>query len=531
MGASLLHLTQFASMAPAQFFIASLWQGLLLTAAAWFALKAFPLIGIRISPGTRFVLWMIVFILSAALPFSAMFEGRSLFAEPHKTGALFSAPHLPAIWAVAIVAVWALASLLSMARLLWNFYRLDMLARTSTPLPAEALSSELQTLLENSRSARQASRPVEICLSDRIDSPVVIGFFRPAVIIPRWLWRKLTPSEMSQIMMHELAHLERRDDWTNLLQKFLRALFPLNPALLLAERQLCWEREMACDDAVLDAAINPKEYATCLTSLAENKLLRRVQSLAPGAWQRHSELVDRVHRILAHKSAFRPRLLHSRAVIGAFLTIYLCAGVALARCPRLVAFTAIPGGQAMPTLNAESRHLDHGSRLLRTELRTAGVQGQNAPRLIDASFHTPASLSPVSAAQAPAAQRVARRNRSQRPAVPRRRIAARLDQPGLTQVRFMQSDWAEQQIAPARLVETRLMSSSPNSQRMTSSAIFQAMLAQAVVIQAAEQGAPQPAGAGSAVQLILYLSPLPGAGTSQLRANSPSNSSWIIIQL
>ena len=512
MGASLLHLTQFASMAPAQFFIASVWQGLLLTAAAWLALKAFPLIGIRISPGTRFVLWMIVFILSAALPFSALFEGQSLFAEPHKTGALFSAPHLPAIWAVAIVGVWALASLLSMGQLLWNIYRLDMLARTSTPLPVEALSSELQALLENSRSARQASRPVDICLSDRIDSPVVIGFFRPAVVIPRWLWRKLTPSEMNQIMMHELAHLERRDDWTNLLQKFLRALFPLNPALLLAERQLCWEREMACDDAVLDAAINPKEYATCLTSLAENKLLRRVQSLAPGAWQRHSELVDRVHRILAHKGAFRPRLLHSRAVIGAFLSIYLCAGVALARCPRLVSFTATPGSKAVPTLNAESGRLDHGSRLLRTDLRTAGVQGQNAPRVIDATFRTPASLSPASAAQPPAARRVAKRIGSQRPAVARRRIAARLNQPSFTQVRFIQSDRAEQQIAPARV-------------------IFQAMLAEALVTQAAEQRPQQPAGADSAVQLILYLSPLPGTSTSQQRANSFSNSSWIIIQL
>src|SRR5580692_9072450 len=148
MGADLLHSVQFASTAPAQFLIASVWQGLLLTTLAWLVLKAAP----KIAPSTRFVLWMIVFLLAALLPFSAMLHSRSAAASPHATSALFSIPHFPAIWAVVIVGLWAVASMFSMVRLLWSIYRLDQLARTSTLLPAEALSDELRSILNNDGS-------------------------------------------------------------------------------------------------------------------------------------------------------------------------------------------------------------------------------------------------------------------------------------------------------------------------------------------------------------------------------------------
>ena len=103
-----------------------------------------------------------------------------------------------------------------------------------------------------------------------------------------------------------MAHLDRGDDWTNLLQKLLRALCPLNPALFWAERQLCLEREQACDDAVLDAAGNARAYATCLTKLAETRLVKRAALLAPGMWKRHSELAGRVENILHRRRGLDP---------------------------------------------------------------------------------------------------------------------------------------------------------------------------------------------------------------------------------
>jgi hypothetical protein len=156
------------------------------------------------------------------------------------------------------------------------------------------------------------------------------------VVVPNSLWSELAPNDMKQIILHEMAHLDRGDDWTNLLQKLLRALSPLNPALVWAERHLCRERERACDDAVLDAAGNPRAYATCLTKLAENKLLRQVTALAPGLWQRHSELAGRVDNILHRRRSLGP--VFSGGLVAAGLVASLCGVLALQRAPGLVSF-------------------------------------------------------------------------------------------------------------------------------------------------------------------------------------------------
>jgi beta-lactamase regulating signal transducer with metallopeptidase domain len=322
-------LQQFISTGPAEMLIASIWQGLLLTALAWAALKLAP--GLRAS--TRFTLWMIVFTLVALLPCFAL--GRAFFGDhsfftstaPQATYSL----RLNSAWAFVIEGLWVLASLLSLARLFVSMMQTRTLWRTSTPVHFHELDAELQSIV-----VRAGSRPVEVRLSDAVDAPSVLGFFRPAVIVPRSLWSELAPSELKQIILHEIAHLDRGDDWTNLLQKLLRALCPLNPALFWAERHLSLEREQACDDAVLDAAGNARAYATCLTKLAENRLVKRAALLAPGFWKKHSELAGRVENILHRRRNLAPML--SRGLVAAGLAVSLSGVLLLQRFPGIITF-------------------------------------------------------------------------------------------------------------------------------------------------------------------------------------------------
>jgi beta-lactamase regulating signal transducer with metallopeptidase domain len=332
-------LRQLISTGPAELLIASIWQGLLLTAFAWAALKLAP--GLRAS--TRFTLWLIVFLLVALLPCFTLGHGL-LSTYPSPASALpqtgFSI-HLNAAWAFALEGVWLAASLLSLARLFSSARQMRALRRNS--IPVTALDQELQSVV-----ARHGKRPVEVRLSDAVDAPSVIGFFHPAVVLPRSLQSELAPGDRKQVILHELAHLDRGDDWTNLLQKLLRALSPLNPALFWAERHLCREREQACDDAVLDAAGNAREYATCLTKLAENRLVRRVASLAPGLWQRHSELAGRVENILHRRRNTHPWL--SRGLVAAGLAASLSGVVVLQRCPGIVSFATNDSVAAAPVV-------------------------------------------------------------------------------------------------------------------------------------------------------------------------------------
>jgi beta-lactamase regulating signal transducer with metallopeptidase domain len=384
------------STGPAQALISSIWQGLLLTGFAWVALKLTP--GLRAS--TRFTLWLIAFLLVGLLPFFALplAEAAGFHAQ---AGAVDRSFHVNVAWAVAIEVFWAIASLFSLGRLLIAGLEMRRLRRASVPVAHEDLAPEIQELV-----ARSNAGPIEIRLSDALDTPSVAGFLRPAVIMPRNLWAELETSELRQIIMHEKAHLDRGDDWTNLLQKLLRALCPLNPALLWAERHLCVEREQACDDAVLDAAGNPRAYATCLTKLAASRVAKRVAALAPGLWKRHSELAGRVENILHRKRGLRPAL--TRGLVTASLLASLAGAVMLQRCPRLITFAA---PESLPVVAAAS-------------LQPPAIDAHEMqPKLQLASYH-PASCTRTLPAPKPVAVKHRPAHKSTRPAAPRVQLIA-----------------------------------------------------------------------------------------------------------
>jgi hypothetical protein len=83
-----------------------------------------------------------------------------------------------------------------------------------------------------------------------------------------------------------------------------------------------------------------------LAALAEKRILRRAESLAPGAWRGRSELAERIHRILTHKRKLGS--FGARPAVAGFSLAFLFVGVVLARCPQLVAFTAASSQSPAP---------------------------------------------------------------------------------------------------------------------------------------------------------------------------------------
>jgi hypothetical protein len=161
---------------------------------------------------------------------------------------------------------------------------------------------------------------------------------------------RLSAAELQQVVLHEMEHLRRADDWTNLLQKMALVLFPLNPALVWVERRLCAERELACDDSVLRSSAGRKAYAICLTRLAEHSMLRRSLSLALGAWERQSELARRVDRVLRQPSGSMSPKRATMLTAGLMAGVLVCA-LLLGSSRQLFSF-ALP-----PQSIAQAAHL------------------------------------------------------------------------------------------------------------------------------------------------------------------------------
>jgi hypothetical protein len=190
-------------------------------------------------------------------------------------------------------------------------------------------------------------RPVELCTSHTLRVPTAVGFFRAAVVIPDWALQELSPTELHAVVLHELAHLRRWDDWTNLAQKLLRALFFFHPAVWFVESRLSLEREMACDDLVLSQTANPRAYAECLVSLAEKNLWQRGIAFAQAAVGRMRQTSLRVLQILDVRRSKAVGVWKPAPWLVAGFSVVCLAGAEHA--PRLVAFASPAAPMAVAT--------------------------------------------------------------------------------------------------------------------------------------------------------------------------------------
>lgn len=294
--------------------------------------------------GTRFAVWFLALMTVAILPVLNIFgHGQasllgtmSRASADWRTGSMEPAITIPERWAVLVFLVWVLGAGIAMVRLASGLWRLRQLRQSCTAIAV----ADLDPLVRITVETITASGSVAVTTSDCVRVPAAIGFWKRTIILPAWTLSELPPADLKVILLHEFAHLRRGDDWTNLIQKMVRALFFFHPAVWWIESELSVEREMACDDAVLAETANPHGYATCLVSLLEKSLAHRGLSLAQAAVHRAREASLRLTRILdknrpAATRVWKPAL----AMVGAFAVLCL---MALSQAPRLVAVDRAP---------------------------------------------------------------------------------------------------------------------------------------------------------------------------------------------
>ncbi len=305
-------------------------EGILIALFAWVLLRILR----RQNSGTRFAVWFLALLAVAALPLLNSFgEGGALMAARVSSHLERGNPQpaivIPIQWAVLVFAVWALGACVALLRLASGLWRLRQLRRSCSPVVVEALDPVVRKTVEGMAASRSfASGCVTVAVSEAVRVPAAIGFFKRTIVLPAWTLRELPAKDLNVILLHEFAHLRRWDDWTNLIQKIVRALFFFHPAVWWIENRLSVEREMACDDAVLAETLNPHGYAHCLVSLLEKSVAHRLGprplSMAQAAVHRAREASLRLAQILdknrpAATRVWKPAL----AMVGIFSVVSL----------------------------------------------------------------------------------------------------------------------------------------------------------------------------------------------------------------
>jgi beta-lactamase regulating signal transducer with metallopeptidase domain len=307
-------------------------EGIAIALFAWTLLRV---VGRRNS-STRFAVWFSALLAIAVLP---GFGGAASSPGSARAGSVASAITVPGSWALYLFVVWAVVAGAALVRVCIGLWQLRNLRARCTVMDTATLDPVSRTTLQRF----QAVRSVELCQSDRVQVPTAIGFLKPMVVIPSWAVQELSPAELNSILIHELAHLRRWDDWTNLAQQVLKALLFFHPAVWWIESKLALEREMACDDAVLAETANPRGYAECLISMAEKSFMRRGVALAQAVVNRVHQTSLRVSQILdVNRSGATQVWTPALYSVAAFSVVCL---VSLSHAPEFVTFEdRVPNG-------------------------------------------------------------------------------------------------------------------------------------------------------------------------------------------
>ena len=162
-----------------------------------------------------------------------------------------------------IAGVYAAGVLVMLIQLAMQRWSVRRLAREAT----EVHDSEWAGLLSECARSIGVDRPVRLLRSRERSMPMAFGTRRPAILIPAIAdtW----PDDRTRaVVLHELAHVARYDCLTQTLAFAACAIYWFHPGAWWVARRLRIERELACDDRVIAAGAQPRDYAGHLLEIA-----------------------------------------------------------------------------------------------------------------------------------------------------------------------------------------------------------------------------------------------------------------------
>ena len=270
------------------------------------------------------LLALVIFVLTVALlwdPDAATVRVLSVLPELVESAAVTTpwqltdvSPFLVGLWSSGV----AVFSLL----LLHGLHQTGQLRTVAV----EPVSAELQRKVDSLVERLGMRHPVSVLHSGLADVPMVVGALKPVILLPGIALTGLSSEQLASVLLHELAHIRRRDLLVNLLQGLVEIVLFYHPAVWWISRRIRVERELCCDDVVTEHA-EPIGYARALLFLEEH----RERSVALAVAATDGSLKHRIARLVG--SATTPqrssRGLSAMTVLS--LAVLLPAGQSVAQ--------------------------------------------------------------------------------------------------------------------------------------------------------------------------------------------------------
>jgi len=324
-----------------------LWQGAPIFAIACLLSLVVP----KRNAATRYALWFATLLALTVVPVMSAAPGAgarllaALAAHPaaltYKISLVPAAPFVHSAnawfdrWTPWLVALWLAGVVIGLARLGSSFLRIEQIRRNARPLPGAEPG---------------------VVVSEEVTVPIVAGILAPAIVLPKLLASTLSPADLRSIVAHERAHLRRNDALLNLIQRLIEVVLFFNPWVRLASLHVLEEREIACDDWVVERGASAHEYATCLAALAQRVSRGDAALLTPSAFRSRRALLSRIERL----SSNEPRALSINFyALGGTIVLFIFATLLLQTVSPAFGLSAPIGAQGAQTASMVAESCAH----------------------------------------------------------------------------------------------------------------------------------------------------------------------------
>jgi TonB family protein len=205
-----------------------------------------------------------------------------------------------------LLAAWCAGVFCFLARLSFGLFAAHRLRAGGT-----AVAADLQRFFDDLCERTGITRAVRLLNSAHVEVPTVVGWLRPAVLLPASCLTGLAPGQIEAILCHELAHIRRHDYLVSVLQSVVETLLFYHPAVWWVSKQIRRERECCCDEFAVSAGGDVLAYVRALSFLEEHRAV--LPQLALGA--NGGVLKMRIQRLLGRPESSATSQIASIAVL------------------------------------------------------------------------------------------------------------------------------------------------------------------------------------------------------------------------
>src|SRR5262245_27225338 len=198
------------------------------------------------------------------------------------------------LWSQRILLTWCVGVIVFATRLVMGWRLSWQLVKSAE----ETLTPGVMEIFENVRERLGLGGPIRLLAHVRLDSPVVVGWLRPLVLLPVSLISGFTPDQLRAILAHELAHIRRHDFVVNILQRCVESILFYHPAVWWVSKRIRAEREHCCDDIAIRLCGSRKIYAEALIELERARQPRPALAVAAA----DGAVLQRFRRVLGMRT-------------------------------------------------------------------------------------------------------------------------------------------------------------------------------------------------------------------------------------